>query len=441
MPHVYGDSTPFPYDIDCIDLLRHSVDCCVQLLSAEHAIALTRERSRHLAGVQAVEKAELSAIWDAVRGALNVGAITSERIGRSMARVLEAARATIDDELATLEREAAKDGSHERAIMERAIETCCRAMETLLLKHDVPETALGLRLTAGEETYSAEVTVQTPFGLDAVLTLGIPAGHEWSRPRRVADLSPGMEVRLPQEAGWLSKRVELLPVKLDRLFVSSVTLSEAQAVIQLRRSATSGEGYQLRVSLEEPPRVLLTALPESGVMEGEPPLPLDGEDRIQVLKLWSRISESTANLPARRQSLIAAHFDGVSLTTLETPASIALRLIELLTPIVQEIGRRSGAPGELVIRRDLGQGRREEVYITRAELEQKILVLPPELRVAFEPLGLVSPPPRAPMPSPPRLALPPRPEATPPRLEATPPRLEASLPSAEPPRALLEATE
>jgi hypothetical protein len=434
MPHVYGDSTPFPYDIDCIDLLRHSVDCCVQLLSAEHAIALTRERSRHLAKVQDTEKAELAAIWDAVKKALNTGAVNSDRTARSLTRVGEATRNALDDELATLEREVAKEASHERAIIERAIETTCRAMETLLLKHDVPETALGMRLSAGEEAYSAEVTVQTPFGLDAVLTLAIPAGHEWSKNRRVSDLTPGMEVRLPQESGWLSKRVELLPVKFDRLFVSSVTLSEAQALIQLRKNPTSGEGFQLRIALEESPRVLLSAVPESGILESEPPLPLEGEDRIQVLKLWSRISDSTANLPARRQSLIAAHFEGVSLTTLEAPASIAQRLIALLAPIVQEIARRSGAPGELVIRRDLGQGRREEVYITRAELEQKILVLPPELRSAFEPLGLVAPPQ---LPSPP-LALPAPPSA---RL-ALPPRLEPSvLLSADITRGALEASE
>ncbi|MET0412111.1 MAG: hypothetical protein ABW217_12490, partial [Polyangiaceae bacterium] len=209
MPHVYGDSTPFPYDIDCIELLRHSVDCCVQLLSAEHAIQLTRERSRHLARAQESEKAELGAIWEAVKGALTASGVGSERTARSMTRVRDSARAALDDEVATLEREAQKDASQERAIIDRAIETTCRAIETLLLKHDVPETALGLRLTAGEEQYSAEVTLQTPFGLDAVLQLAIPQGHEWSRPRRIADFTPGMEVRLRQESGWLSKRVEL----------------------------------------------------------------------------------------------------------------------------------------------------------------------------------------------------------------------------------------
>ena len=43
MSHVYGDSTPFPYDVDYIDLSRLAVDCAVQLLSAQHAIAASVE--------------------------------------------------------------------------------------------------------------------------------------------------------------------------------------------------------------------------------------------------------------------------------------------------------------------------------------------------------------------------------------------------------------
>jgi hypothetical protein len=56
-----------------------------------------------------------------------------------------------------------------------------------------------------------------------------------------------------------------------------------------------------------------------------------------------------------------------------------------------EIARRSGAPGELVLRRDVGDGRREEIYVTKAELWERLLVLPPERRMAFTALGLTPP--------------------------------------------------
>jgi hypothetical protein len=62
-----------------------------------------------------------------------------------------------------------------------------------------------------------------------------------------------------------------------------------------------------------------------------------------------------------------------------------------MAPTVVEISRRSGAPGELVLRRNLGEGRREETYSTHTELLEKILVLPPDLRAVFAPLKLSGP--------------------------------------------------
>jgi hypothetical protein len=59
--------------------------------------------------------------------------------------------------------------------------------------------------------------------------------------------------------------------------------------------------------------------------------------------------------------------------------------------VITEIARRSGAPGELVLRRDVAGGRREEMYVTYAELNDKISVLPPERRIAFDVLGLREP--------------------------------------------------
>jgi hypothetical protein len=62
-----------------------------------------------------------------------------------------------------------------------------------------------------------------------------------------------------------------------------------------------------------------------------------------------------------------------------------------------EIGRRSGAPGELVLRRDVGNGRREEIYVTKADLLDRLLVLPPEWRLPFGALGLIATVPALPL--------------------------------------------
>jgi hypothetical protein len=97
----------------------------------------------------------------------------------------------------------------------------------------------------------------------------------------------------------------------------------------------------------------------------------------------------------------SATFDGKPMREMDEPQQMAQRLINVLAPVVQEIARRSGAPGELVLRRDLGEGRREEIYITKAELNEKVLTLPTTLRPVFDPFELSEGPrsPRAPAPS------------------------------------------
>src|SRR5262249_58357619 len=115
----------------------------------------------------------------------------------------------------------------------------------------------------------------------------------------------------------------------------------------------------------------------------------------------NRVIDSTRDLAIRRQGMSSATFDGKPLRELEEPQSICVRMVNVMSPVVQEIARRSGAPGELVLRRDLGEGRREEIYITKAELHEKVMTLPATLRPMFDPFELSEGPrsPRAPAPS------------------------------------------
>jgi hypothetical protein len=93
-----------------------------------------------------------------------------------------------------------------------------------------------------------------------------------------------------------------------------------------------------------------------------------------------------------------ATFEGTSIIEFDEPRRVCERLVEVMAPVVQQLGQKSGAPGELVIRRDVGEGRREEVFITKAELQEKVTALPEELQRVFDPFELGEGPisPRAP---------------------------------------------
>ena len=233
--------------------------------------------------------------------------------------------------------------------------------------------------------------MKTPFGIQAVFNLAIAPDHLWSRSRRVGDLSPGLEVHFPQQSGWLSKRVEMAPLKLDRLFLSVVKLDSTSAEFRLRKNPSSGSGFRVLMTTDEVRRVLIQPLGDEGVPDAEPPLALDGDDAKQMLAFCARVVESTCDLSTMRRSMVSAEYEGEPLGDAKWPEAVAERLIEQLAPVVNEIALRSGAPGELVLRRDVGGGRREEVYVTKAELYEKVLVLSPTRRGSFEKLGLIDP--------------------------------------------------
>jgi hypothetical protein len=396
---VYGDSTPFPFGADFIETVRHAVEQGVQLLAAQEAITTARARGGSVESIRQGELARLAALGDAVAVMVNGFASSrSERVVRVGARILDSAHALIDQEVAALDGHTTGEISSSRATVESARQRAFRAVESFVLRHDLPGTEVGLRLVAGEQSYSGQALVTTPFGVEAVFDLAIPAAHEWGRPRRVVEISAGTEVHVPKESGFFSKRIEPVLVKLDKLFVSEVAISDAMTTITVRKGPRSGAGYQIEVSSEGAPKAMLHLITEEGGPAPDAPLELDGDDSVHVMRLWNRVVESTRDLVSRRQSMTEATFDGEGLRESDEPRALCERMVQVLSPIVQEISRRSGAPGELVLRRDLGEGRREEVYITKAELQEKIEALPPGMQGAFIPFELGKGPrsPRAP---------------------------------------------
>jgi hypothetical protein len=72
--------------------------------------------------------------------------------------------------------------------------------------------------------------------------------------------------------------------------------------------------------------------------------------------------------------------------------------VEIMAPTVREIAARSGSADELIIRRLLGDGRREERFVRRSELLDKLAPLPETARSLFAPLGLGTIPGKPPAP-------------------------------------------
>ena len=391
MAHVYGDSTPFPYDLDYIDLLRGAVDCAVQLLSAQHAIDTALDRSEGVSARQRAEQSRLDRVTDNVEQALRHCTESDlASVANASQRIVSSAQGIVSEEVRASRADALNEIAKSEKIIARAREASARSVEALLVDHDIPETGVCLQLEAKADQYRCSAVLNTPFGVSAVCPVQPPVEHEWSKLRRVRSLSPETVLYLPR-CGRFTRRTTLAATPLDRLFISDVVLDETHALLTVLKRPRQAEGYRIGIAYEQNPRAVVSQIDKNGALDAESAITLGGRDNASALRLMRRVGETTRDLVRHRRAVTSMVFDNQPVAGVDEPGAIARRLIAIISPIAQETARRSGAPGELVVRRDIGDGRREELYVTKNELLEKTQILPPELQAEFAPLGIAPP--------------------------------------------------
>jgi hypothetical protein len=382
---VYGDSTPFAYGLDFLDALRTLVDCCVSMLAVQEtidqAIVHSAELERELQG----ERRRLGALMESVRDATAQHMQGPARVRTTAQQVYSGARAAFDRSRSELERQWKIELSGTERIVDEACTTSFTALEGLLLVHVPPQSNVSWRLAADDDGYDGQMRIDTRFGLQAQFSLAIPQSHRWAHLVRVADLAPGTTALMPRAAKGRggSGLTTMHAAHLDKLIVSEAVLEPQRIALTLRKAPRSGPGYRIEVT-SETGQTMAELIDEEGRPAGSTH---EVEDRENLLPLVSAILDSTFELALRRQLMTSAALDKKSLRDRHEPRDVVLRLLGVYGPIASEIARRSPR-SELVLRRDVADGRREAIFLKRAELTEKYARLAPQQRALFEALNL-----------------------------------------------------
>lgn len=382
---VYGDSTPFPHGVEFLETTRAAVACIVQLLAAQQAIDGARELAARALAHTRKDEDRLDTM---LKGVTSVVAAfrnsTSEAIVSTAVRVIEAVSGVVEAQRQAAQAQARLQIGRTDVATAEARELARRAVAQFMVAHDLPGTRLAMRVSATPTGYGAQAALASPFGVGAVFSLNIPEASPWKAPRRAGNILTGASLHI---AECDARRGRVRRVKLDGLWLSEVTVGDGVSKITLRKRPVSGEGLGIELVEGDAPQVFVARLDEAGEVVGERDQ-LAGEDRTQVVTLNERLVDELCELALRRGELVHATFGQRPLDEQGDPKEIATRMVAVLAPVVREIAARSGAPGELVLRKSIGGGRREELYITKAELLALVARLPPNLRRVVEPLGL-----------------------------------------------------
>jgi hypothetical protein len=389
MSYLYGDSTPSRLEVNFIEFLRDAVECCVQVLLADQRVAEGAAHTRALEVATAAEIARLEKVGALVPKALegtsvgDSGSATARCVAEIVRSAADIVRSAAAAESANLE--AAINRRDVEAALERAV--FAKALETLLIKHDLPEMTSDTSIAlVGGTRYACRLHITTAFGLDAAMELEVPAGHLLERVVRVDRLAERLEVQVPEMAGWLHKEIKLRTQHLEKHHLFSFSSGRRESTLQLRVAPDGmGPGYDVIFANEGGP-IRLVRVDEQ--QKREESFDVQEGDGPKLSALREKIGAAVGELARHRTKLVEAKLDGEPLQSHPTPTLLVERLIAVLVPETREIAARSQSRSELVLRRSLGGDRREEIFLSRQDLELKLEPLSDRNRALFDTLLL-----------------------------------------------------
>ncbi|HTB61192.1 MAG TPA: hypothetical protein VLC06_25165 [Polyangia bacterium] len=387
MSYLYGDSTPSKLEVNYIEFLRDAVECCARVLLADQHIAEGAARTRALEAETAAEIARLQKVGALVPKAFEgtpVGDAASATarcvaaVVRSAADIVRAAAAEANASF-----EAAVDRRDAEAAVER--EVFIKALEALLIKHDLPEMTSQTNVSwVDGARYACRLHVATPFGLQAALELEVPAGHLLERVVRIDRLAERLEIEVPEISGWLHKELKLRTQHLEKHHFMGLSSGPAGSTLHLRL-APDGTGPGYDVTFEDPDGpIRLVRVDEQ--QKREEPFEAQQADVPKLRTLREKLAAALSELARHRTKIVEAKLDGESLQGHAKPTLLVERLIAVLVPETREIAARSQSRSELVLRRSLGGDRREEIFLSRQELTLKLEPLDDRNRALFDSL-------------------------------------------------------
>jgi hypothetical protein len=393
---LYGDSEPFPGGYDFLAALRQYVTAAAQALALSHEAdelerSLGDRAQEHLYAIEAIQAFFTSVSDGIAERAARSGA--AQIVGPYASELLEQAERISAHAKALRAKELdGTSGEVTAKIRERRAQIRS-VVADYLLTDPLPVLSWALSLNLAGDAPSGQALLEHPANVSTNFGLDLSRDPNWSRPRRLGDLSPGMVLQVGFKKAFLRSSLHPDVVALDEMVIAALELGPDSMELHLRRrSDAPRDSFVLAVDPDESgrPVVKITRFDDrSG--SSEPPFESTGEEAQRVLDLVTVLRGECGALIAHKKRLISAQLDGHDVFERGLVPVLLARIGERLVPIAAEVSRHSPNPSELSLKLEREGGRREEVYLKKAELIALVTPLPPEAQQLFAHLAFMPP--------------------------------------------------
>jgi len=404
LPHMYryGDGTPFPLDENFIETLTTAVETCTNAFVPLSELDGRRDKARDVRREADKELGRLSDLEATVIGSLLAFAPSDSKKPSLTQQVSQKITASV--KTAVIEARRQVEGrvvaTDAMAAPKTAADAVLKALRPFFEEQQLPNAKwiMSWDVRGAEPSANARATAGR---ISASFTL---APDPYRAPIRVEQLSDGVVVHMMKKGVF--GKAKPAPIDLGKYVAVAFERSAQETTITLKENANrTALGLRFAVTEVGATWVSITA---TGDTDGDPN-PLDLEDVAPIRTLADKAYAALKDLLHRR-TLMELSLGATQLADLEEPRIIPLELLAQLTPLARTIREKSRMSGELILKRDIGDGRREELFVPRATLTAQFARLPNEYRRPFEDMGITNeetspaiqlPPSRSGPPSPP----------------------------------------
>jgi hypothetical protein len=376
----FGDGTAFPLEENFIDTLTQAVEACTHAFSPLADLDVRREKahSAERESQREVERLlELDRVVEQALGQFLPASGAGPSLAQSTAlKIIAATKQSVIAVRGQVE-------SRARALLTEAeprnvADRVQSALAPFFERAELPNTGWVLSWDARTTAARADAT-STSGRLVAVYSLDVSG--LWQQPIRNDQFATEIIVHLIRKRTF--GKAKPTPLDLGKMLMIGVEHSNREVVLSIRESSKSAAGFRFVVAEDG---ITFCNLGANGEVEQEV-MAVGEEDLPNLRRLTEGAVLQLAALRARR-TVRELRFATEPVGQLADPKTFPLELLSQLKPLCRALRDRSPIAGELVLKRDIGDGRREELFVPRAALAAKFAQLPSEYRRPFEEMGL-----------------------------------------------------
>ena len=395
MRFLYGDSAPFPLGYNFLATLEAFMTAATRIVQLESDSRALARQSEELAagrvkGLEALDQFHtvvMRAVQDTAQKVQHAHALEYAQKVASFASsyVDEHRRAT----LSASERESGQC----RVENDRRVNEQRQQLESFLKVAKLPVlgTKISMQLVSeGKDTrHVMSALFDNPDGIQTSFTLGPEKVAAWAMPRKVSDLTQGVELGVGVDKSWLRGTVTPKQVNVDDWIITQFELADNAFALTIRRKLTERDTLHFELRRGE---AGLTGVvehpghPNAEALNGQ----LAGSDAAAIERVWEAIKIACRDVIDHKEQLITVSLDGNPVFEGGLVIPFVVRLVTMFAPTVREIAKRSPNEFELSLKQETDGGRREEVYLRKEQLVSRLQPLSSIGREIFAPLGLDS---------------------------------------------------